>query len=77
MEAMLGALPKVLAASFPCPALGTADPMAVSNGLAEVFGVLAEPKDAKAPDPRPKALDAPPVGDVKPPGVVVKGLALL
>lgn len=45
--------------------------------MAEVFGVLAEPKDAKAPDPRPKALDAPPVGDVKPPGVVLKGLALL
>jgi hypothetical protein len=41
------------------------------------LGVLAEPKDAKAPEPRPKALEAPPVGDIKPvPGVVAKELDL-
>ncbi len=27
------------------------------------FGVFAEPKDANAPDPKPKALDAPAVGE--------------
>ena len=30
-----------------------------------VFGVLAEPKDANAPDPRPNALDAPTVGEAR------------
>jgi hypothetical protein len=54
--------------------------MAVSKGLPPDFGVLAdpnEPKDAKAPDPRPKALDAPPVGDITAlPGVLLKGLDL-
>lgn len=36
------------------------------------MGVFAEPKDAKAPEPRPKALDAPVVGEAReePPGVV-------
>ena len=29
-----------------------------------VLGVLAEPKEAKAPEPRPKADDAPPDGDL-------------
>lgn len=53
-------------------------PIACSNGFPWLFGVLAEPKDANAPDPRPNWL-APPalVGDVRPPpGVVaLKGLA--
>lgn len=44
----------------------TAVAMAVSKGLPPDFGVLAEPKEAKAPEPRPKAL----VGDATPPGVV-------
>lgn len=44
--------------------------MAVSKGFAEDLGVLAEPKEANAPDPRPKALEAP-VGEVKPPPGVV------
>lgn len=54
------------------PCLGTADPMAESKGLPGVFGVFAEPNDAKAPEPRPKALEAPgPVGETSPlPGVV-------
>jgi hypothetical protein len=35
-----------------------------SKALPGVFGVLVDPpKDAKAPDPRPNALDAPAVGD--------------
>lgn len=54
-------------------ALGAAEPIAVSNGFGfpEPLGVLADPKEANAPEPRPKALDAPADGDVKlPPGVV-------
>ena len=48
----------------------------VSNGLPVALGVLAEPNEANAPDPRPKALEAPAVGDTSPPGVVIelKGL---
>jgi hypothetical protein len=52
-------------------------PMARSNGLPGDFGVFAEPKDAKAPEPRAKAFDAAPVGEARPPpGVVteLKGL---
>lgn len=30
-----------------------------------VFGVLADPNDAKAPEPKPKALEAPVVGEAK------------
>lgn len=40
---------------------------------------MPDPKDANAPEPRPKALDAPLVGDARPPpGVVMelKGLDL-
>ena len=33
------------------------------------FGVLIEPNDANAPDPKPNALDAPAVGD----GIAVEG----
>lgn len=56
----------------------TAEAMAESNGLPGVFGVFAEPNDAKAPDPSPNALEAPaPVGETRPlPGVVVYGLDL-
>ena len=51
----------------------TAEAMAESNGLPDVFGVFAEPNDAKAPEPKPNALEAPaPVGETRPlPGVVV------
>jgi hypothetical protein len=54
-----------------------AAPSAASKGFPAVFGVLAEPNDAKAPWPKPKA-DAP--GETRPPpGVVMllKGLLLL
>ncbi len=45
-------------------------PMAESNGFA---GDLVEPNEAKAPEPRPKAVDAPPIGEAKlPPGVVAE-----
>jgi hypothetical protein len=57
---------------------GVAAPSAASNGFPPALGVLAEPKDANAPEPRPKAVDAP--GDARPPpGVVtaLKGLLLL
>lgn len=57
---------------------GVAAPSAASNGFPPALGVLAEPKDANAPEPRPKAVDAP--GDTRPPpGVVIelKGLLLL
>jgi hypothetical protein len=47
-----------------------------SNALPGVFGVfVAEPKDANAPDPSPKALLAPLVGDVIP--AVESGAILL
>jgi hypothetical protein len=72
MEAMLGARPTVLPVESLAPVFpaGTAEPMAVSKGFADDLGVLAEPKEANAPDPRPKALEAP-VGEVKPPPGVV------
>lgn len=64
-EGVLGPLPTV--------------PMAMSKGLPVDFGVLAEPKEAKAPpEPSAKALEPPvPMGDAKPPlGVVAaKGFA--
>lgn len=34
-----------------------------SSALPGVFGVLEDPKEANAPDPRPNALEAPAVGD--------------
>lgn len=41
-----------------------------SNAVPGVFGVLlADPKDAKAPDPSPKAEEPPVVGDASAPGV--------
>ena len=44
-----------------------------SRDVPGVLGVLAvDPKDAKAPDPRPNADDAPDVGDATP--VVVRGV---
>lgn len=44
-----------------------------SRDVPGVLGVFAvEPKDAKAPDPRPNAEDAPDVGDATP--VVVRGV---
>lgn len=50
-----------------------------SNAVPGVLGVLlADPKDAKAPDPRPKAEEPPVVGDASAPGVngemALKGL---
>ncbi len=36
-----------------------------SNAPPGVFGVLEEPKDANAPDPRPNALAAPAVGEAR------------
>jgi hypothetical protein len=39
-----------------------------------VFGVLEDPKDAKAPDPKPKALAAPAVGEAR---ELVEGLIAL
>ena len=47
-----------------------------SNAVPGVLGVLvADPNEAKAPDPNPKADDAPPVGEETP--AVVKGAMLL
>ena len=77
MDAMLGALGMAtLLPSFGGGFLGTADPIAVSKGFPPDFGVLAEPKEAKAPEPNPNALEAPVVGDTKLPPGVLKGLAL-
>jgi hypothetical protein len=76
IAAMPETLPAALEGSL-VPDLATADAMAVSKGFAEVLGVLADPNDAKAPEPRPKALDAPAVGDTRPPGVVVNGFGLI
>ncbi|KAM3446520.1 hypothetical protein MY3296_009596 [Beauveria thailandica] len=41
--------------------------MAVLKGLLNVLGVFAKLKEAKAPEPRPKALEAPPpvVGEAR------------
>lgn len=58
--------------------LAEAPPREISKGFPGDLGVLPEPKDANAPEPRPKALDAPVVGDARAPGVVMglKGLDL-
>ncbi len=52
-------------------------PIACSKGFPDVLGVLAEPANPKAPDPRPNWFDAPVVGDVITPGgaagVALKG----
>ena len=71
MDAMLGALATVLTPSLLALDLGTAEPKAMSKGLPGVFGVLAVPKEANAPDPRPKALEAPLVGETRPPPGVI------
>lgn len=62
--------------SFTAVVLATAEPIAVSKGFPADFGVLAEPNEAKAPEPKPKALEAPLVGDARLPPGVLKGLAL-
>jgi hypothetical protein len=72
MEAIPGARATALEASLLEEVLDTADAMALSKGLPGVFGVFAEPKEANAPEPRPKALEAPLVGDVITPGVVAE-----
>jgi hypothetical protein len=49
-----------------------------SNALPGVFGVFEDPNDANAPDPKPKALDAPVVGDTRDVvGGALKGFLLL
>src|SRR5687767_4757269 len=55
-------------ADFSAEDVFAAAPRAASNGFPPVLGVLAEgaPNEAKAPVPRPKALDASPaVGDAR------------
>lgn len=76
MDAMLETLEMGLDPSFETVILLTTDPKAVSNGLVPDLGVLADPNDAKAPDPKPNALEAPFVGDTSPPPGVLKGLDL-
>lgn len=73
IAAMPEAFPTALAESF----LGVAEAMAISKGLPAVLGVLADPNEANAPEPRPKALEAPLVGDTRPPGVVLKGFGFI
>jgi len=51
-----------------------------SNAPPGVFGVLEEPKEANAPDPRPNALAAPAVGEARELGegdTALKGFLLL
>lgn len=52
---------------------GAVDDMAAALKSKAVPGVLgvfaAEPKEANAPEPRPKAEEPPVVGDARPPGV--------
>ncbi len=51
-----------------------------SNVPLGVFGVLEDPKEANAPDPKPNALDAPAVGDEMEDadgGIALKGVLLL
>lgn len=76
IDAMLETLAIDLFPSLGTVVLGTAEPMAVSNGFPPDLGVLADPNDAKAPEPKPKALEAPLVGDARPPPDALKGLAL-
>lgn len=57
-------------ADFSAVGVLAAAPRACSNGFPGVFGVLAEPKEANAPDPSPNAVDAP--GEASPPGVVME-----
>lgn len=71
---LISAPPFSLALSFSRFSLGAAAdvPLLKSSEVPGVLGVLAEdPKDAKAPEPSPKAEEAPEVGDAT--VVVVKG----
>ncbi|CBY00208.1 predicted protein [Plenodomus lingam JN3] len=72
----LCALFTVLLTDFSLLSVGVAGDVAAiaadlkSKALPGVLGVLAEePKDAKAPEPRPNAVEPPVVGDARPPGV--------
>lgn len=65
-----------LASSFSCPSPSDAGAPPRSRLDPGVLGVLVEePKDAKAPDPSPKAEEAPLVGDAT--LVVVRGATLV
>lgn len=70
MEAFRGTLVTLLVvfSFFSLGVMGVAAaPLPQSKALPGVFGVLAaDPNDAKAPDPRPKALEPPVVGEFKP-----------
>lgn len=59
-------------ADFSADGVLAAPPRAASKGFPGDFGVLADPNEAKAPDPRPNALVAPPVGEDRPLGVVME-----
>jgi hypothetical protein len=66
-------------ADFSAEGVLAAEPSEASKGFPGDLGVFADvlPNEAKAPEPRPKALEAPPVGDASAaPGVVMelKGL---
>lgn len=50
------------ALGFPAPAI-----LPKSKAFPGDFGVFAEPKEAKAPEPRPNALEAPMVGEARAP----------
>jgi hypothetical protein len=56
-------------ADFSAVGVLAAAPKAASIGFPGVLGVLAEPKEANAPDPSPNAVDA--LGETSPPGVVM------
>lgn len=72
----MDAMERALAKGSPDFSAGVLEPGAprASNGLPGVFGVLAEPKEAKAPEPKPKAFVADVVGEARlvPPGVVAE-----
>ena len=80
MFSEIAAIPEAFPAALEeslIPDLGTAEAMADSKGLPDVLGVLADPNEANAPEPRPNALEAPLVGDTRPPGVVLKGFGFI
>lgn len=78
MEAgLLSALPPKVPSLADFSAVGVfagAPPSAASNGFPGDLGAFAAPNEAKAPEPRPKAVDAPPMGEAKlpPPGGVAE-----
>jgi hypothetical protein len=57
-------------ADFSAPGVFAPEPRVLSNGFPGVLGVLGWPKAAKAPWPRPKALEAPPAGETRPLGAI-------